>query len=181
MPLRALVQKEFRLLVRDRLSAILLIVMPLVFILLLGLLLGEGFGQKPDNRLRISLVSEDLGYAPRRAAGLFQALPFQGDHALIPAQHSGRGDDERGPFAMAAGAQRFTLDDDVRVDADRRVVDEDSPVDLADVDTHAATAGDHADRLVDIRRQAEIPGEVIERAERQNTQRHVRTEQRAGD
>src|SRR5262245_29984112 len=85
MPLRALVQKEFRLLVRDRLSAMLLIVMPLVFILLLGLLLGEGFGQKPDNRLRISLVSEDLGYSPRRAAGLFQALPTSGTGGLFSA------------------------------------------------------------------------------------------------
>src|SRR5436305_7057369 len=85
MPLRALVQKEFRLLVRDRLSAVLLIVMPLVFILLLGLLLGEGFGQKPDNRLRISLVSEDLGYAPRRAAGLLQALPTSGVGGLLGA------------------------------------------------------------------------------------------------
>ena len=62
MPLRALIQKEFRLLVRDRLSAVLLLVMPFLFILVLGLLLGEGFGQKPDNRLRISLVSGAIEY-----------------------------------------------------------------------------------------------------------------------
>src|SRR5436190_3741449 len=61
MPIRALVKKEFRLLVRDRLSAGILIGMPLFFILVLGLLLGEGFGQKPDDRLRVSVVDLDEG------------------------------------------------------------------------------------------------------------------------
>src|SRR5438128_5710986 len=56
-----LAKKELLLLLRDRLAVILLLVMPLVFILILGLLLGEGFGQKPDERLRISIVDEDGG------------------------------------------------------------------------------------------------------------------------
>ncbi len=56
-----LTKKEFRLLVRDRLAALLLLVMPLLFILVLGLLLGEGFGQKPDDRMRVSLVDLDEG------------------------------------------------------------------------------------------------------------------------
>ena len=51
-------KKEFRLLMRDRLSAGILLGMPLFFILVLGLLLGEGFGQKTDDRLRVSLVNE---------------------------------------------------------------------------------------------------------------------------
>ncbi|MFM7148383.1 MAG: ABC transporter permease, partial [Gemmataceae bacterium] len=59
--LTALIKKDLRLLVRDRLAAILLVVMPLLFIALLGMLLGEGFGQKPDNTLRISLVDLDAG------------------------------------------------------------------------------------------------------------------------
>jgi ABC-type multidrug transport system permease subunit len=59
-----LVKKELRLLLRDRVAAVLLLGMPLVFILVLGLLLGEGFGQKPDERLRVSLV--DLDATPRR-------------------------------------------------------------------------------------------------------------------
>ncbi len=46
-----LAKKELRLLLRDRVAAVLLLGMPLVFILVLGLLLGEGFGQKPDDRL----------------------------------------------------------------------------------------------------------------------------------
>jgi ABC-type Na+ efflux pump permease subunit len=56
-----LAKKELLLLLRDRLALILLLVMPLVFILILGLLLGEGFGQKPDERLRVSIVDEDAG------------------------------------------------------------------------------------------------------------------------
>jgi len=59
--LTALIKKDLRLLLRDRLAAILLVVMPLLFIALLGMLLGEGFGQKPDNTLRISLVDLDDG------------------------------------------------------------------------------------------------------------------------
>jgi ABC-type multidrug transport system permease subunit len=62
MALRALVKKEFRLLFRDRLSAGILLLMPLLCIAVLGLLLGEGFGQKTDNRLRVSLVDQDQGH-----------------------------------------------------------------------------------------------------------------------
>src|SRR4051812_14068998 len=61
MLMRALVKKEFLLLLRDRLSACILLLMPLLFILLLGLLLGEGFGQQPDDRLRVSVVDLDEG------------------------------------------------------------------------------------------------------------------------
>jgi ABC-type multidrug transport system permease subunit len=57
----ALVKKEFRLMGRDRVAAALLLAMPLLFILLLGLLLGESFGQKPDDNLRITLVDLDEG------------------------------------------------------------------------------------------------------------------------
>src|SRR3954469_1684156 len=56
-----LARKEIRLLLRDRMAAGLLLGMPLLFILVLGLLLGEGFGQKPDDTLRISLVDLDQG------------------------------------------------------------------------------------------------------------------------
>jgi ABC-type Na+ efflux pump permease subunit len=56
-----LAKKELRLLLRDRVAAVLLLGMPLLFILVLGLLLGEGFGQKPDDRLRVSLVDLDRG------------------------------------------------------------------------------------------------------------------------
>src|SRR5262245_55190847 len=56
-----LAKKELRLLLRDRMAAGLLVGMPLLFILVLGLLLGESFGQKADDTLRISLVDLDQG------------------------------------------------------------------------------------------------------------------------
>ncbi len=64
MAVWTLAKKEVRLLLRDRLAAVILLLMPLLFILILGLLLGEGFGQKPDERLRVSLVDLDRGLPP---------------------------------------------------------------------------------------------------------------------
>ena len=58
-----LARKDIALLLRDRRSALLLLVMPVIFILVLGMALGETFGQKPDDRLRISLVDLDEGFA----------------------------------------------------------------------------------------------------------------------
>src|SRR5438132_3017246 len=62
MAIWTLAWKEMRLLLRDRLAGFILLVLPLVFVLVLGLLLGEGFGQKPDDRLRVSIVDLDMGY-----------------------------------------------------------------------------------------------------------------------
>lgn len=56
-----LAKKDLRLLLRDRRAVVILLAMPFIFILILGLSLGEGFGQKPDDRLRISLVDLDRG------------------------------------------------------------------------------------------------------------------------
>lgn len=61
MPVSTLALKDLRLLMRDTRSAIILLVMPLIFILVLGFSLGESFGQKPDDRLRISIVNLDHG------------------------------------------------------------------------------------------------------------------------
>jgi ABC-type transport system involved in multi-copper enzyme maturation permease subunit len=61
MAIWTLAKKELRLLLRDRRAVIILLAMPVIFILILGLSLGEGFGQKPDDRLRVSLVDRDLG------------------------------------------------------------------------------------------------------------------------
>lgn len=70
MPIWTLATKEMRLLVRDRMAALILLVMPLLFILILGLLLGESFGQKADDRLRVSIVDLDRGN------GLVQGEPW---------------------------------------------------------------------------------------------------------
>jgi ABC transporter DrrB family efflux protein len=57
-------KKDLRVLLRDRRSVVILLAMPLVFIFVLGISLGEGFGQKPDDRLRISIVDLDVRYVP---------------------------------------------------------------------------------------------------------------------
>jgi ABC-type multidrug transport system permease subunit len=59
MAIWSLAKKECRLLLRDWRAALLLLAMPLVFILVLGLLLGESFGQKPDDRVRVLIVDLD--------------------------------------------------------------------------------------------------------------------------
>jgi ABC-type transport system involved in multi-copper enzyme maturation permease subunit len=83
MAIGTIARKEGRLLLRDPRAGIILLAMPFVFILVLGLSLGEGFGQKPDERLRVSLVDEDRGYvdpayAARLAAAQLARLPVPG-------------------------------------------------------------------------------------------------------
>ncbi len=59
-----LATKDLRLLARDPRSAIILLLMPLVLIIILGFSLGEVFGAKPDDRIRISIVNLDNGLPP---------------------------------------------------------------------------------------------------------------------
>src|SRR5581483_11483007 len=66
MPTLTLALKDLRLLLRDPRSAVILFLMPVVLVLVLGLALGEGFGQKPDDRLRISIVNRDRGLPAKR-------------------------------------------------------------------------------------------------------------------
>src|SRR5439155_21454644 len=63
MPIWNLAIKDLRLLARDTRAAVIMLAMPLVFILVLGLALGDSFGQKPDDRLRVSVVVLDDGLA----------------------------------------------------------------------------------------------------------------------
>jgi ABC-type multidrug transport system permease subunit len=74
MAIWTLALKDLRLLARDTRAAVILLAMPLVFILVLGLALGEGFGQKPDDRLRVSLVDDDAGLPAN--AGAFPGEPW---------------------------------------------------------------------------------------------------------
>jgi ABC-2 type transport system permease protein len=67
MPIWTIAKKDLRLLLRDRRAVIILLVMPLIFIAVLGLSLGEGFGQKPDNRLRVFVLNLDEGNYDRAA------------------------------------------------------------------------------------------------------------------
>ncbi len=67
MPIFILAAKDLRLLLRDMRSGIILLLMPLLFVGVLGMSVGEGFGENPDSRLRISVVNLDEGLpgAPR--------------------------------------------------------------------------------------------------------------------
>lgn len=59
MAIWTLAKKDLRLLLRDTRAAIILLTMPLLFILVLGLALGD-----PDERLHIYIVDEDAGLPP---------------------------------------------------------------------------------------------------------------------
>src|ERR1700724_523249 len=61
MVIWTLARKDLRLLVRDARALVILLVMPVIFILVLGVSLGEGFGQKAEDRLRISVLNLDEG------------------------------------------------------------------------------------------------------------------------
>src|SRR5262245_2275181 len=74
MPTLTLAGKDLRLLLRDARSAVILLLMPLLFVAVLGMAVGEGFGQKPDDRLRISIVNLDKGLPPD--AGPFPPKPW---------------------------------------------------------------------------------------------------------
>src|SRR5262245_61567559 len=75
MPVWNLAIKDLRLLIRDRRAAVMLLAMPLVFILVLGLALGNTFGQKPDDRLRVCFVNLDAGL-PSYPANSYPGRPW---------------------------------------------------------------------------------------------------------
>jgi ABC-type transport system involved in multi-copper enzyme maturation permease subunit len=83
-PIWTLARKELRLLLRDPRAAVLLLGMPLLFILLLGLLVGEGFGQKSDDRLRVSLVDLDEGLPAEDARACAAWLASTPDTGPLP-------------------------------------------------------------------------------------------------
>ena len=58
-----LARKDMRLLVRDARALIILLAMPIIFILVLGMSVGEGFGKKED-RVRVSVLDLDEGLDP---------------------------------------------------------------------------------------------------------------------
>jgi ABC-type multidrug transport system permease subunit len=99
MPIWTLAKKDLRLLARDARAAIILLAMPLIFILILGLSLGEGFGIKPDSRMRVSILDLDEGYvdttpALREQFSWFTLTPgvqFQpiGAVGMVHANHPG--------------------------------------------------------------------------------------------
>ena len=91
------------------------------------------------------------------------------------------GDRHRQPLAALEALHLLIARlDDRRVEAERRVVEEDLAVDLADVDAVDLPLGDQPDGGLGIGRELEVAGEVVERAERQDAERHLAVHQHRG-
>ena len=96
-----LARKDFRLLVRDPRALVILLGMPFVFILVLGISLGEGFGQKPDDRLPVPLVDQDLGFTLRAAVAWLAVTPGPGaDTKVLAAVAAGEVARKTEPWAQ---------------------------------------------------------------------------------
>ena len=67
------------------------------------------------------------------------------------------------------------------VDAEAGVVDEDAAVDLGGVHARDAPGEQSARGLFEVEREAEVFGEVVERAEREHAERLVRVDEQGGD
>jgi ABC-2 type transport system permease protein len=61
MVIWTLAKKDLRLLVRDARAMIILLAMPLIFIVVLGVSLGENFGKSPASGLRVTVLNDDQG------------------------------------------------------------------------------------------------------------------------
>jgi len=83
MVIWTLAKKDLRLLLRDPRALVILLGMPLIFILVLGVSLGEGFGQKPDDRLPVLLVDQDQGFKLRAAMAWLTVTPGGGTEAKL--------------------------------------------------------------------------------------------------
>jgi ABC-2 type transport system permease protein len=91
-----LAKKDLRLLLRDARAMIILLAMPLIFILVLGVSLGEGFGKKAEDTLRVSVLILDKG-VPRHFDMPAMTREAAGWLALQPGTLAG-------PTQMCAGA-----------------------------------------------------------------------------
>jgi ABC-type Na+ efflux pump permease subunit len=72
-----LAKKDLRLLLRDARAMIILLAMPLIFIIVLGVSLGEGFGKKAEDTLRVSVLVLDEGVPPQAPRELGAWLTMQ--------------------------------------------------------------------------------------------------------
>ena len=79
------------------------------------------------------------------------------------------------------GSSPFAVQHEIRIDADRGIVDEDLAIDLGEIDGALLALGDDADRLREVERDAEILGEMVERAQRQDAEGNAGVRQHACD
>ncbi len=85
-----------------------------------------------------------------------------------------RCDDHRDAFAPAEALPlQVAVDDHQRIKADRAVVDEDPVVHLTDVDLLVRSARDQPRGFVEVGRNAKVAREMIERAEREDSEQRL--------
>src|SRR5262249_52753224 len=125
-----------------------LLAMPFLFIVVLSLSLGEGFGEKPDNRLRVSVVDLDEGYTDPGAAAREVAARF----ACLPTAVGGGIQPQALSAAALAGMQRA-----VRFPQESwaKVVQRDL-LDTADIRLEVIPTRQEAQRLVDSGKRAAV-------------------------
>ncbi|MBM3995107.1 MAG: ABC transporter permease [Planctomycetes bacterium] len=70
MVIWTLAKKDLRLLLRDPRALIILLAMPLIFILVLGMSLGDNFGKSPGSGLRVTVLNLDEGIPRQKWADL---------------------------------------------------------------------------------------------------------------
>lgn len=90
MVIWTLAKKEMRLLGRDPRALIILLAMPLIFIVVLGVSLGDNFGQKPAAGLKVTVLDLDEGLTQPvdRPAAVGAGAGFA--LAAAPARHWGK-------------------------------------------------------------------------------------------
>jgi hypothetical protein len=71
--------------------------------------------------------------------------------------------------------------DEPRIQADAGVVEEHTPVHLADIDTDDVAVAENPGRTIEVRRNRQVASEVVQRPERQNAERNLRPDELRGD
>src|ERR1043166_5963077 len=86
MVIWTLAKKDLRLLVRDARALIILLAMPVIFILVLGVSLGENFGQKPAAGLKVTVLDLDAGRQAAQIRAAVACLTITPNSATGPMQ-----------------------------------------------------------------------------------------------
>ena len=123
---------------------------------------------------RIAVVADEQ---QRRGDGLLLPRHLQAQPVVAQALEHGEGGGEcRQPLRRVMAV---ALLDQLRIGADRGVVDEGMAVDPGEVDTAQRSCSDKLCRVAQVQRHAERTGEVVARAERQDAERRPALHQRA--
>ena len=119
----------------------------------------------------------------RRAVTLLALVGAQpGVEKRVAAQRGERRPGEGRPLAAPEPRLlQLALMDDLRVQAEARVVEKEAAVDIGDIDRMDVAVGDRCERGFGFERDAEVAGEMVQRAQRQHAECDSAAHQRTGD